>query len=400
MKTFTWSFRTPVSISGNTVDAVDTSVTQCWLRRYDYDGVSTYTYAEQVAGTSVGGGTGRFSFDISTEGFYQLWTSAYPDVTAGNRRDEFHGGSGKYAYITDNTLPYLPYDSANTRYDADGIIIYDLGNATADTHALNRQTADGRYFRLASNNSASGNNTFTGTSLFEDTVTMAGANIDMDGNEVENLPDTPSGDNCAASKLYVDSQVTGISVTPYQESINKIRLMPGGTQTTGQVYTSYALAQNYCRLLPASNTHRFTIDIEGAGSGGTSITVTDGAISGNSAFNSYVSLKCANQNIRLEVEDDSFSVTAGTVIIENAKIYRDDSGTGTPQFTNFIFKDCYFDFNVQDIGFVSCDFRGICAVKNAGSTITFTTCKGGVVLTNKTLPATMVGFDGLSTSDF
>lgn len=393
MKTFTWSFRTPVTISGNTVDAVDTSVTQCWLRRYDWDGVSTYTYAEEIAGTAVGGGTGRFSFDISTEGFYQLWIAAYPNVTAGNRRDEFHGGSGKYQYITDNDLPYLPYDSDNSVYDADNVVIDNVGNATAGDHALNRTTADARYAQLTSNNS------WSGTNLFQDVLTMGGATIDMDGNEIENLPDAPTSDNSAACKLYVDTAVSGISVTPHQESINKIRLLIGGSEQTAKVYTSYAVAQNYCRTFPATNTHRFCIDVEGAGSGGTAITVTNGAISGNSAFNNYVSMKGVNQNLRLDVDDDTFSVTAGTVIIENFKIYRDDAGVGTPVFTNFIFKDCYFDFDTASLELSSCTFRGTCYIKNTG-TIVLTSSIGGVVLTNGTLPATMVGFDGLSTSDF
>jgi len=72
----------------------------------------------------------------------------------------------------------------------------------------------------------------------------------------------------------------------------------------------------------------------------------------------------------------------------------------TPQFTNFIFKDVYFDLDVQAITFSNCTFRGNCYVKNAGTTITFTNCKGGYVATNGAISATMFGIDGLSTSDF
>lgn len=255
---------------------------------------------------------------------------------------------------------------------------------------------------LSLNNTLAGNNTFQGDNSFEGNDGFVGTPTFEAGAKFTGVVPTcdtaPSGSEDLANKDYVDSEIAAISVTPYQESTNVIRLIPAGIQETSKVYTSYATAQNFCRGY-ATNNWRFTIDIEGAGTGGVNITVTDGAIPSNNAFNDYVSLRGKNHNIVLQVDDDTFSVTAGKVVISDVTIARDDNGAGTPAFANFIFNNVYFDFDVSDLGFNGCVFRN-CYIKNTGGTITFTSCKGGNVLTNGTLPATVTGWDGLATSDF
>lgn len=265
------------------------------------------------------------------------------------------------------------------------------GKDAVNFDSLDQRLVDEDYAKRQANNTMTGDNIHSGTNTFSDQVAFStyAPICDVD----------PTTDDHLVRKEWVDDQLADLVITPFQEASNVLRLIPSGVQETGKIYTTYAAAQNYARGYVNSN-WRYIIEIPGGGEGSVSITITDGAIPGNSAFNSYVSLKGGNQNVKLLISDAAYSVTAGTVIVENCTIYLDDSGNGTPSFTNFVFKDCYFDFDVQDLTFSACDFRGVCKIKNTGGSITFTNCKGGIVESNADLPATVRGWGGLSTSDF
>lgn len=174
--------------------------------------------------------------------------------------------------------------------------------------------------------------------------------------------------------------------------------MVGGTNDTNKIYNTFQGALTAAASYAAAG-RRYTIKIEGNGTtAGMNMDIT--AVT--NPFRNYISVKGINQNIRLEINDDAYvNGTLGTMIVENVTIYRNDAGAGSPTFQNIIFKDVYFDFNTDSIGFTSCDFRGICQVKNTGTTVTINSnCKGGIVLTNGSLPASVVGFGGLATTDF
>ncbi len=113
-----------------------------------------------------------------------------------------------------------------------------------------------------------------------------------------------------------------------------------------------------------------------------------------------MSIKGENQNVVLKVGDYSYSVTASSVVVENLTIQGDDSTTDTPSFTNFIFKDVYFNMDSTSISFVNCKFRGTCFVKNTGTISFDSNCIGGYVATNGAITARMFGTDGLTSTDF
>lgn len=327
--------------------------------------------------TGVTGKPGCYEFtDVSSLYRLKLYVNGVEDETYG-------GTKGKYLYDSEeaNSRHVTKVtDMSGTYYECNSLEFRSAGETTEPNSLIRKSEADLRYL-------------------------MVDQNLDLSDVKIVVAPAVNNGNPVQLAQLMnevseLNNAIAAIVVTPYQESPNVVRLIPGGVQETGKTYTSYAIIQNYCRLYPASNTHRMEIEIKGAGSGGTSITVTDGAISGNSAFNNYVSLKGINQNIRLLVDDATFSVTAGGTIIENVTIARDDDGDGTPQFSNFIFKDVYFDFDVSDLSFNGCTFRGNCYIKNTGGSISFTSCKGGFVITNGTLPSTVQGVSSVPTSDF
>lgn len=368
--------------------------------------------------------------DTIATGKYKLWVNGSEDKS-------FGGEDGREITMQDDLILKVT-DESGTYWECRGLEFRSAGVTTEANSLIRRSEADDRYLQLSgdtmSGTLAMGTNPITGvladadptsvlprgdiedalqdvrddmTALIDDKASLSDANVfsgtQKFGNVVDFIPYCPTTDsdpttsNSLTRKSWVLSQIAAITVTPFQNSPNKVRLIPGGTTETAKVYTTYALAQNYARLYPASNDHRIQIDIEGAGSGGTTIAVTNGAISGNSAFNSYVSLKGANQNINLVVDDDAFSVTAGSVILTDLKISRDDDGDGTPSFANFKFVNCYFDFDTASLNFNGCEFIN-CTIKNTG-TVSFTSCKGGPVLTTGTLPSTIQGWGGISIAD-
>lgn len=69
-------------------------------------------------------------------------------------------------------------------------------------------------------------------------------------------------------------------------------------------------------------------------------------------------------------------------------------------FNGQTFYNTYFDYNVSDLSFTDCNFLGVCYIKNTGGTITHTNSKGGIVISNGSPVAGLVGWFGLDTGDF
>lgn len=238
-----------------------------------------------------------------------------------------------------------------------------------------------------------GNQEITGDNLFSGAVTF-------DQTPVCSTADGTEGASYLINQGALQDAIDSLVITPFQESSNTRRLIIAGIQDTNKVYTTWASCQDNARNYATTN-WRITIEIKGAGESSNNITVTDGSLPGNDPFNDFVNVKGDNQGIKLQVSDLAYSLSAlGNSIIENVAIERDDNGAGTPTFTNFVFKDVYFNFDTSSIGFVNCQFRGNCYVKNTG-TISFDgNCIGGYVATNGAITARMFGIDGLTSTDF
>lgn len=265
-----------------------------------------------------------------------------------------------------------------------------LANAVNNDEALNKGQADGLYGKLVSNNIWSG-----ASNVFTQAVTFAGA---VSFSTAPPLCDSdPSNDNHLTRRSWVIAQINNAAV-PYQESINVIRLMPGGTQQTNKVYLTWSAASNAARLL-AGDLRRMTVEIRGAGDGGATIIPTDGGISGNEVFNSYVSYKGINQNVLLEFSGTgAFGAHIGG-IISDLTFYCDDPDADLT-FTGFTFNNVYFDFQDSTaITFHDCTFRG-CDIKVINGSATYTSCKGGNVVTNTDLPDEISGWGGKDPNDF
>lgn len=252
-------------------------------------------------------------------------------------------------------------------------------DAPVDPTDVVRLTDLSGFAALAGGNEIADTQLFTGEVGFDEVPTCATA-------------DGTQGASYLINQGALQTAIDAITVTPFQESSNNLRLMPSGIVETNKVYNAWTEIQTVAAGY-STNTRRYTIEIKGTGETQNYITV-------NYPFQNYVSVKGDNQNVILDIGDDTYSVTAGSVIVENVSITASTAPTGTPVFTNFIFKDVYFDMDTSSIGFVNCTFRGNCYVKNTGTISFDINCIGGYVATNGAITARMFGIDGLTSTDF
>jgi len=213
-------------------------------------------------------------------------------------------------------------------------------------------------------------------------LTQIGSNFSLGGYFGTGVP-TPVTGSGIANKTYVDS----VSIAPYQESPNVIRLIPGGSEKTGQVYTTYANAMQYA-LATAGVDHRMCIKIEGMGVAGYNYINMSNA--GGAYVDDYIHLKGINQDILL-IPPDTVTVgvtTLDNTIIENLTIYKDDIGVAIV-FENLFFKDVSFNLTVLSATFTNCKFKN-CDLKindDGDTDATFTTCKGNFIASNQAVGA-------------
>lgn len=356
-----------------TTGAGRTGLTVTLRHSLDAFAATAYTATEQA------GKPGVYEFtNVGSHHRLKLYVNGTVD-------DTFGGTNGKFIIDANEVIC-----TNGGSYDADSLKIINLADASAATDALNRQTADGRYLKTSGG-------------------TMTGE-INMSDNVISGIP-APSDDSHAVNMVYVDdrvsyleSEIAAISFVPYQESPNQIRLIPGGSTKTGQVYTTWNAAMGYLKSLTPSSTKRFVIEIVGVGvTGATEIEVTenDGGSPPTNFFNNYISIFIKNRFVKLKIPNDVMSVTSGTVSVEGGTIYKNDI-LASPKFTNFKFVNVYFDIVANVMEFENCYFEN-CFIKindDVDDTVIFTSCKGSGTTSNQSLPATISGWGEKPKADF
>lgn len=272
--------------------------------------------------------------------------------------------------------------------DMDGHKVTDLADATDPGDAVSLQfleqaLVDEDYAKRTSQNIFTEPNTFSDQTSFSTYPPLC----DVD----------PTNDHHLARRAWIIQQINNAAV-PYQESVNVIRLMPEGSDQTNKVYNTWAKATNAARLL-AGDLRRMTVEIRGAGTAGATIVPNDGGISGNNAFNSYVSYKGINHNILLELSGTvNISVSLGTSLVSDLTFLCEDPDAEIT-FNGFIFNNVFFDIqNATSLEFINCEFRN-CIIKQAEGATTYTTSKGSGVTTNTDMPDTISGWGGKNIDD-
>ncbi len=356
----------------------------------------TDSYASDIyTASAMSGKPGAYEAQDVVYNKYKIWVNGVEDTT-------FGGGKGRWLPPEGGEVIRL----VSGEWDALDTKMVNLGNAVDATDALNMQTGDSRYLpasadsdyvKLVGDQDVEGTKTFKDDIktdyIYEDTanagvtfpddpttvgtlaLTQIGSNFSLAGYYMTSLP-TPVTGSGAANKTYVDTAVAGVVITPYQESPNVIRCIPGGTEKTGQVYTTYANSLQYA-LAVAGIDHRMTIKFDGMGTAGYNYINMSNA--GGDYIDDYIHLKAINQDILLiPPATDVIGVgTLGNSIIENFTIYKDDSGVDVG-FENIQFNNCSFNLTVLTATFTNCRFKNCDIIVNddGDGTATFTNCKG------------------------
>jgi hypothetical protein len=274
----------------------------------------------------------------------------------------------------------------------DGHKVKSLAEATEAGDAVSKQfleqkLTDEGYVKETSNNTLQGNNIFSGNNVF----TVA--------NSFSTVPplfaQDPSNDNHGTRRSWVIRMIAEMSAA-YQESVNVIRLLPGGTVQANKAYIDWAAASSAARTLVNGGLRRMTVKIEGQGIQGNNILPTDGGIDGNLVFNTYVNYVGLHQDIVIE-----FSGTATMShlygIVANLMFYCNDADAEIT-FDGFTFKDMYFKFlDSTAVYFINCNLRNS-FIKVLNGVCTFTSCKGGGNISNVDIGR--LGDGGIDPNDF
>lgn len=198
----------------------------------------------------------------------------------------------------------------------------------------------------------------------------------------------PTIDNQFVTLGFVNNAILSVPTLTgnFHEAPNVVRLIPNGVNESGKVYSTWvgaqAWADSYVNSTSTSASKRATIMIPGEGNAGVPIDWTGLT----SPFISKVNYTGYNQNIRLDIPDDTHVVNVGTVIIDTLT-FQNHNSDSSPVLQGFTFTNCVLWFLGDGLGLTNCIFRGLVFIKtrpDLSTTLTLNSCSGAMVFTNKT----------------
>lgn len=270
------------------------------------------------------------------------------------------------ALMTDGTLPM------QGQLDMNNFRIFNLGSPVSGIDAVNLSylqanykattAADTFYVTRHTTQSINGSKTFTGTlysftggEVRTSTATQLNILVHSDGSNYPKIvtSSSPSLSNHIATKGYVDDQVSSIVVTPYQESVNMVRLMPGQTIQTNQTYSTYTNAAN--SFSSPLITKQCQIFIPGTGA------VTQYIEVPTNALRNYVHTIGAGKHINLIVgtwNGGAASVTKTTTFENSTLWFGANDIAGDRTWNGTTFKDCII-YAYRNVTFTNCNLINV-----------------------------------------
>jgi hypothetical protein len=207
---------------------------------------------------------------------------------------------------------------------------------TTDAGVGDRGYNDLRYGQLLQLND------WASPQIFEGKITCMGG-LDAQNTAFVNFKE-PSNPQDAATKHYVDQQIAGVPLTPFQESVNRVRVMGGGTVQPGKVYNNIHDASNYFATPGAGN--QCLVQVEGCGTTGAYLNISTGSL------RDYVNLSGSGRHVQVLMEDGSSN--SKIVIFENMTIYLGAGTYGDRTFANMKFINCRI-FAYRNTNFINCE---------------------------------------------
>lgn len=387
-------YKTVDLVSGELkVVQLDTSITALWLRKFDDAG----TYTTQYSLTNLG--NAKFLAEVP-DGRYQLWKSSYPDATAENRMDFWHGGDAKFRWVSDKDMAYIPASSLSSLVDIASV--QTVTGAKTFNHIVISQ--------LRADLSAAG---YEITGLIDPTVNSAAARkgyvdaqdlatieamklifpqmtdgaLDQniyatwtfrDAGAIPYILATPTSPFHAANvkfvKDWVNNYLTG-QIT-FQQTETIIIIDFDCTQENNRRYFSItgaiAAANGY-----ADVGTRMTLYVEGG-------NVDNLIANGNLAYMlfpetaaDYVDLVGMSQQVWVTLSDAAYSTaTVGKKVIQN--ITLSNPGSSSTTFSKYVFRNVKFIGAAagSNIAFTDCIFEN-CS-KDSTVTVTYSNCLGEI----------------------
>lgn len=306
-----------ITLEDSSRQFINTGTFALWRSDGGFDG------SVSVPGSFVA--NGQWKFSNVPDGIYKLRNVGDSSFVAG-----FGGDNGRW--IGDNALPYIPDSGTHSS----GVTLtltnpVTVGNASAGGHAMNRDTADGRYGQKT------GNNTWFGSNTFAATPTIS-------------LPATNPND--VISLGQVQALINLINVAQYQESSTKRRVIAGGTVETNKVYTDILTAVNSLSGIGATNKGLINIvrvpssatTVTGGNLAGGIINFPTGALAGNVLYKGQgqITKLCYTNSLTLSVSCE----------FENLVLYFSEINlAGARTITNAKFRNCtIICFNAIEFG--------------------------------------------------
>ena len=178
-----------------------------------------------------------------------------------------------------------------------------------------------------------------------------------------NAPETsvsPTLPGHLTNKYYVDYAVGLITVTPYQEASNHVRVISNGTEENGKVYTAFSTAIAY--FSTASGVNPCWVQLVGVG--------TTIALSHNDLVN-YVHVYSDNPSMGIVLGLTGASATK-TMTFKETTIYMGNQGgiTTARTYNSFSFINCTI-YAYNDVTFTNCNLTGTTMYNESGEGVTY-----------------------------
>jgi hypothetical protein len=219
--------------------------------------------------------------------------------------------------------------------------VEDPSGATIATEVGDVGFNDGRYGRLGSANRWAAAQTMAAIITAESGISLL--NSETGKQKIIDM-DMPDNDYDGANKKFVDDSIAALPITPFQESVNRVRVMGGGTQQAGKVYNNIKDATNYFSAPGVNN--QCQARIEGTGSGTGFLTAAVGSL------RDYVNLKAAGRHVQVIVSDGE--ANSKIVIFENMTLFFGAGAYGDRSFSYQKFINCRI-FAFKNITFNNCE---------------------------------------------
>lgn len=337
-----------VTISSYHVRVMQSGLTDVKLKKLDLSITCT--------GSEIGStGFYKFTFDTTTsyQGFYKLYIN-------GTEKQEY--GIVQVGKLLDNygTIPMMSSLNMNSQK------IINLANPTTASDAVTYGKLNSRLQNIIDSADSkglvtkTGSQSITGVKEFENGAIIRGR-IETDYAD----PDIETSTTALVTKAYVDAQINTVTVNPYQESSNSVRIITNGTTETGKVYASMQTAATY--LSPTSTKPCIMNLFQGNVSTGLHYLTASGTTK------DYLTFQGNGVKATGLVFDESASLTKNASFKDMSIYYGLNAISGARSYNSFKFENCII-YAYNNVTFTNCEFYNVTLYFASSKNPTFTNC--------------------------